>query len=78
MSKREHVILKPVELFSILIILADFKLNVNIADDEHCFCVRGKELICKFFSYILYIFLLLPLLRSSILLLLFLLLQLMK
>ena len=57
MSKREHVILKQVELFSIWIILADFKLYVNIADDEHCFCVRGKELICKFFSYILYIFL---------------------
>ena len=47
--------LKPIELFSIWIILADF--YVNIADDELCYCVRVKELICKFFSYIFYIIL---------------------
>ena len=57
-NTRSVNILKPLafELFMIKIILADFRHFVNIAYDELCFRVRGKELNCKLCNYILYIF----------------------
>ena len=55
MSKREHVIFKANRtFFNYELFLADFTY-VNFADDELC-CVLVKELICKFFSFNLYIF----------------------
>ena len=50
-------ILKQVELFvNMNYFLQTLDTYVNFAYDELCCCAWGKELVCKFFHHILYIF----------------------